>query len=138
MPKKEASGDRELLTAGQEPKTAKRTRTIMNLHQNNMLMRYFLANPFPSTEVREGLARRLGVPSRTVQIWFQNQRQKAKNREESATGGEKVPLPLQANIAISNRSWKKSGLDVLADVAYGEYCRYQRDMSSNTSFNDAQ
>lgn len=62
----------------QEPK--KRSRTMMTAEQSQTLMKYFEINQFPSTEVREELSRMLGMKPRTVQIWFQNQRQKAKNR----------------------------------------------------------
>lgn len=54
----------------------KRNRTNMNPARSELLKKYFRINMFPSTEVREELARILDIRPRSVQIWFQNQRQK--------------------------------------------------------------
>ncbi len=54
----------------------KRCRTIMTPYQSRVLRRVLDHTAFPSTEVREQLAKMLGMKPRTVQIWFQNQRQK--------------------------------------------------------------
>ncbi|KAG0441058.1 Homeobox protein HD-3 [Dictyocoela muelleri] len=56
----------------------KRNRTIMNPARSAILKKYFRINMFPSTEVREELARILDIKPRSVQIWFQNQRQKVR------------------------------------------------------------
>lgn len=101
---------------------AKRTRTIMTPEQNNVLMKFFLIDPFPSTEIRKNLAKSLGIRPRTVQIWFQNQRQKAKNRSHGVQRSE--IWPTYTNFPIPNKVTRKSSLDVLADVAYEEYCRF--------------
>lgn len=58
----------------------KRNRTVMSPSQSKVLKNYFLRNMFPSTEAREELAKMLGMKPRTIQIWFQNMRQKNKNR----------------------------------------------------------
>ncbi|KAK4515415.1 copper-binding transcription factor [Mucor velutinosus] len=46
--------------------------------QTQALQRVFDKTAFPSTGLREHLARHLGMPPRTVQIWFQNKRQAAR------------------------------------------------------------
>lgn len=100
---------------------AKRTRTIMSPSQNDLLMRFFAVNPFPTTDVRKELAKSLHITPRTVQIWFQNQRQKAKHRSEY--GMHSGIYPLYTNFSIPNHEPTNS-LKVLADVAYDEYCRF--------------
>lgn len=42
------------------------------------LRQVFQQTPFPSTEMRRRLAKSLGMTVRSVQIWFQNQRQSAR------------------------------------------------------------
>ncbi|KRH95154.1 Homeodomain-like protein [Pseudoloma neurophilia] len=44
--------------------------------QTCVLLRIFAISNFPSTETRENIAILIGLPKRTVQIWFQNRRQK--------------------------------------------------------------
>lgn len=61
--------------------SCRRSRTVMSAVQNRTLMEHFETNQFPSTEAREELSRVLGMKPRTIQIWFQNQRQKAKARD---------------------------------------------------------
>lgn len=58
----------------------KRQRTILSNEQTKYLQNYFYHNTFPSKEERDGVAKRLGMQPRTIQIWFQNMRQKVKNR----------------------------------------------------------
>ena len=64
----------------------KRCRTVMTPHQSRMLRRVLEQTAFPSTEVRESLAKMLGMKPRTVQIWFQNQRQKSRQVVGSGAG----------------------------------------------------
>lgn len=64
-------------------KSTRRSRTVMTAYQSKLLHDFFDRNPFPSTEMREDLSKSLGMKPRTIQIWFQNQRQKTKNRKES-------------------------------------------------------
>lgn len=83
----------------------KRVRTVMTPVQNDALRRYFHINPFPSSEARASISASLGMKPRTVQIWFQNQRQKMKHvlqeeetikeaREVTVYTGEKEEEPL--------------------------------------------
>ncbi|KAJ2006941.1 hypothetical protein GGI02_004607 [Coemansia sp. RSA 2322] len=64
--------------AGQQVK-GKRKRA--NAEQLEALSRVFAVTSFPSTEVRNRLARELGMTPRTVQIWFQNRRQASRQRD---------------------------------------------------------
>ena len=50
-----------------------------NATQVEILKKTFQQSPFPSTDVRRKLAKQLGMTARSVQIWFQNQRQLARN-----------------------------------------------------------
>lgn len=59
--------------------TAFRAKTILNNDQKNLLLLSFKKNMFPSSFEREILATKLSLKPRTVQIWFQNQRQKFKS-----------------------------------------------------------
>ena len=56
----------------------KRCRTVMTPGQSRVLKKVLEQTSFPSTELRENLAKVLGMKPRTVQIWFQNQRQKSR------------------------------------------------------------
>jgi hypothetical protein len=57
----------------------KRKRTVLTAKQHQVLIRAFEEFPFPDGEQRAVLGKSLNMSSRTVQIWFQNQRQKTKN-----------------------------------------------------------
>ncbi|KAL7349449.1 homeobox protein HD-3 [Encephalitozoon intestinalis] len=61
-------------------KNSKNSRTRMSPGQVEILVDSFKENPFPSTSTREELSKTLGTSPRTVQIWFQNQRQKVRNQ----------------------------------------------------------
>lgn len=56
---------------------AKRKRA--SVRQVEILRQAFVQNPFPTSETRRRLAEELGMTPRSVQIWFQNQRQLAKH-----------------------------------------------------------
>lgn len=56
----------------------KRTRT--SPEQLAILEKSFTSNPSPNNRVREQLSHQLGMPERSIQIWFQNRRAKVKNQ----------------------------------------------------------
>jgi len=56
----------------------RRNRVHLTPSQHTHLAFHLEAQPFPSKERRLQLATELGIEPRTVQIWFQNQRQKAR------------------------------------------------------------
>ncbi|CAG8509556.1 2851_t:CDS:2 [Ambispora gerdemannii] len=63
----------------------KRSRNVTSPYQSRVLRKVLAVTSFPSTEMREALANALNMHPRTVQIWFQNQRQKAKNNPQTPT-----------------------------------------------------
>ncbi|KAK0468627.1 hypothetical protein IW261DRAFT_1679823 [Armillaria novae-zelandiae] len=56
----------------------KRTRTLTTPHQSAVLHALLAQSRFPTTAMREEVGRSIGLSARKVQIWFQNQRQKAR------------------------------------------------------------
>ncbi|KAJ3036006.1 hypothetical protein HDV00_003141 [Rhizophlyctis rosea] len=59
----------------------KKARHLTTPFQTRVLRRVLAYTAFPSTEQRAYLALEMGMTPRGVQIWFQNQRQKAKARQ---------------------------------------------------------
>lgn len=67
-----------------EPKPKKGSRKRINPDSVKILCNLFDTGVhFPSREEREKLASRLSLPSRTIQIWFQNRRQALKNKKQT-------------------------------------------------------
>lgn len=60
------------------PQSKRRSRTVMTPSQTRILLAVLEETYFPSNEQREQLSKILQIPQRTIQVWFQNQRQKAK------------------------------------------------------------
>lgn len=58
-----------------------RKRTHLKSSQVAILQESFANNPLPDSNVRSKLARELAVTERTIQIWFQNRRAKARKIE---------------------------------------------------------
>ncbi|KAI8089794.1 uncharacterized protein BX664DRAFT_333901 [Halteromyces radiatus] len=61
--------------------TRPRKRTHLTASQIASLQASFNINPLPESAARHGLSLSLGIPERTVQIWFQNRRAKARKME---------------------------------------------------------
>lgn len=57
----------------------KRKRTVLTAKQHKILNKFFEECAFPDSEQRLSLGKALNMTPRTVQIWFQNQRQKIRN-----------------------------------------------------------
>ena len=55
--------------------TSEQTGALQNLFESGV--------HFPSREMRDRLARQLNLTSRTIQVWFQNRRQAARNKSRS-------------------------------------------------------
>ncbi|CAO3592883.1 unnamed protein product [Absidia cylindrospora] len=64
-----------------------RKRTHLTTGQIASLQASFASNPLPDAAIRHGLSLSLGITERTVQIWFQNRRAKARKMEEGGAGG---------------------------------------------------
>ncbi|KAG1868354.1 hypothetical protein DFJ58DRAFT_837988 [Suillus subalutaceus] len=62
----------------------KRTRTLTTPHQSAVLHALLSQSRFPTTAMREEVGRQIGLSARKVQIWFQNQRQKARRPQSDS------------------------------------------------------
>ncbi|TDL18220.1 homeobox-domain-containing protein [Rickenella mellea] len=68
------------------PPKKKRTRTLTTPHQSAVLHAMLAQSRFPTTAMREQVGKQIGLSARKVQVWFQNQRQKARRpKAESET-----------------------------------------------------
>lgn len=57
--------------------------------QQNVLKQVYEITNFPSTETRNELALLLGIPQRSIQVWFQNRRQiTRKNKDKPGNENE--------------------------------------------------
>ncbi|KAI8341475.1 hypothetical protein BC941DRAFT_416987 [Chlamydoabsidia padenii] len=63
-----------------------RKRTHLTTSHIASLQASFAKNPLPDSSIRHGLSLSLGITERTVQIWFQNRRAKARKLEDLANG----------------------------------------------------
>ncbi|KAJ2724337.1 hypothetical protein GGI07_002016 [Coemansia sp. Benny D115] len=63
------------------PPLVKGKRKRASPQQLEILNRVFASTSFPPTDMRQSLARELGMTPRTVQIWFQNKRQASRQRD---------------------------------------------------------
>ncbi|KZT35968.1 hypothetical protein SISSUDRAFT_103406 [Sistotremastrum suecicum HHB10207 ss-3] len=67
-----------------------RTRTLTTPHQAAVLHALLAQSRFPTTAMREEVGRSIGMSARKVQVWFQNQRQKAR-RPQAESQNEPAP-----------------------------------------------
>ncbi|KAJ1921940.1 hypothetical protein H4219_000287 [Mycoemilia scoparia] len=67
-------------TANDDQLPKKRTRKALSFYQIRVLTRILERTSYPCRDLRERIASSLNMPSRNVQVWFQNQRQKTKER----------------------------------------------------------
>ncbi|KAI8970451.1 hypothetical protein BDF20DRAFT_803373, partial [Mycotypha africana] len=72
--------------------TATRRRTHLKPSQVAVLQETFVTNTLPDAALRCQLAQELGVSERTVQIWFQNRRAKARKLEASSPGADQPQI----------------------------------------------
>ncbi|KAH9056291.1 hypothetical protein EDB87DRAFT_1687620 [Lactarius vividus] len=75
------------------PAKKKRTRTLTTPHQSAVLHALLAQSRFPTTAMREEVGRSIGLSARKVQVWFQNQRQKA--RRPRNQGSDPLTRPPQ-------------------------------------------
>ncbi|THH10916.1 hypothetical protein EW145_g984 [Phellinidium pouzarii] len=69
----------------------KRTRQLTTPEQTRALQELLAQSRFPTTAVREDIGRRIGLSARKVQVWFQNQRQKAKKASKDVAAPPSPP-----------------------------------------------
>ncbi|KAF9788003.1 hypothetical protein BJ322DRAFT_597626 [Thelephora terrestris] len=77
------------------PQKKKRTRTLTTPHQSAVLHALLAQSRFPTTAMREEVGRQIGLSARKVQIWFQNQRQKARRPQGQNAAPQKLDRPPQ-------------------------------------------
>lgn len=77
----------------------KRTRT--SPEQLAILEKLFSTNPSPNNRIREQLSLQLGMPERSIQIWFQNRRAKVKNQAKRSAQMQDTTLYMQQQYAAS-------------------------------------
>lgn len=94
----------------------KRTRTNKGNYHRKVLYECFAKDQFPSTENREELSRLLGLTPRTIQIWFQNQRQKNKIRK-----------PDERELTYVKPQLRHRKLDILSEFAFEFYIKRQHE-----------
>ncbi|KAF7682914.1 Homeobox protein HD-5 [Astathelohania contejeani] len=79
----------EILRSYTKTTETKRKRTKLSEKQIKTLEESFLGNHHPGGEVKDELSSKLGIPVKTVQIWFQNRRAKDKSTMEPDVADEK-------------------------------------------------
>ncbi|KAJ1993022.1 Short stature homeobox protein 2 [Coemansia spiralis] len=84
-----------------QPSSIKGKRKRASPQQLEVLNKVFASTSFPSTEMRNKLARELGMTPRTVQIWFQNKRQASRQRDGHHSRNTKS---IAASVAASSGS----------------------------------
>ncbi|EPQ27783.1 uncharacterized protein PFL1_04528 [Pseudozyma flocculosa PF-1] len=83
------------LASTSSPVPRRRTRQLLTTEQSMVLYKILEKTSFPSTQVREALARQLGISPRKVQVWFQNRRQVGKKMMRAANQGAAAHHPHQ-------------------------------------------
>ncbi|KAJ2795695.1 hypothetical protein H4R21_005009, partial [Coemansia helicoidea] len=84
--------------AGPHHAPVKGKRKRASPQQLEVLNKVFSTTSFPSTEMRNQLARELGMTPRTVQIWFQNKRQASRQRDGHHSRNTKSMARSTANV----------------------------------------
>lgn len=79
--------------------TPTRKRTHLKPAQLEVLQDTFSKNPLPDSSIRARIAKRLGVTERTVQIWFQNRRAKARKMEALSQSLESPSIAWERPVA---------------------------------------
>jgi hypothetical protein len=75
-----SSNNNNVVNSSHRPRPT-RKRTHLSAAQINSLQASFNNNPLPDAAIRHRLAMQLGITERTVQIWFQNRRAKARKSD---------------------------------------------------------
>lgn len=90
-------------------------RSTFTPEQLQTLEAAFAVNPLPNLAMRHGLAEQLGLSPRTVQVWFQNRRQKMKKLQQAASaspgstaGSDPSDGELRSDAVAGDRSLRHS------------------------------
>lgn len=100
----------------------KRKRTILTAKQHMTLNKFFKECAFPDLEQRINLGKTLNMTPRTVQIWFQNQRQKIRSSSDQSShmNSDEDNTP-KSSISPKEPRVQAKSLDALASAACIEY-----------------
>lgn len=108
-------------------------RCKISREQLNILIKSFDDEPLPNFDQRQALAKVLGMTPRSVQIWFQNRRQRLKPMQPKTSGACDMPsssqLPFRRTPSqgqISQQSFGMPGLAAVAGLCNG----YSSDLMS--------
>jgi len=85
-------------------KVGRKTRQNFTTTQLAVLECVFSTTPLPRKAIRAQLAEQLGLPQRSVQVWFQNRRQKWKSNYRATLMSAVCQQQQQATIAVSMTS----------------------------------
>jgi len=77
-------GNTERASNNRSSGTGKRARTLLTPEQSRVLHELLQQTCFPSTQVREAVAAKLGLSPRKVQVFFQNKRQKQRKKNNAS------------------------------------------------------
>lgn len=100
----------------------RRKRTVLSAKQQKILMKSFEECAFPDAKQRLALGKILNMTPRTIQIWFQNQRQKIKSYHQDPRNTQSGEESVESIETIRRQSSIKS-LNALAHLACIEYDR---------------
>jgi len=81
--------------------SGKRARTLLTLEQSRVLHELLQQTCFPSTQVREAVAAKLGLSPRKVQVFFQNKRQKQRKKSNLAAASQPQEQTMHGNYATN-------------------------------------
>lgn len=111
----------------------KRSRTVLTPFQTRYLQSVLEKTYFPTQIQRDEISRAINVPSRTVQIWFQNQRQKAKQMQlqQKASGeGPQHRQSLQSLLNMPQKDFQSTLQQMLHQMGQSR-AQEIRDMAQN-------
>ena len=97
-----ASQNQELFSFFTGRPKFRRSRTIFNPEQLDILEQHFEKYKYPDVKRRKMIAEEIGLPEERIQIWFQNRRAKDKRQME-----EQVKLQKLVDEAIGGTSQSK-------------------------------
>ena len=101
-----------LVSGGDEPSApARPKRCKISREQLDVLVKSFEEEPLPNFDQRQAMAKHLGMTPRSVQIWFQNRRQRLKPTPKAA------PEPLAQTSASHQHHAQHYGMPGLAAAA---------------------
>lgn len=93
--------------SGRSNGSTKRARTLLTPEQSRVLHELLQQTCFPSTQVREAVAAKLGLSPRKVQVFFQNKRQKQRKKSNGAPmASHSLVLPVYPS-TLSNEAYSE-------------------------------